>query len=120
MHHIGRTFFVRHTGVMAGNQIDGRISLPTLLSYLGKSCNQVLIEAGATLVGAFIGAGLADELVLYQAMKILGAQGRNLLELPDYQMMADIPTLKLVDERKVGADTRFTLRLESNPSLANK
>uniref|UniRef100_Q0HXJ4 Riboflavin biosynthesis protein RibD n=1 Tax=Shewanella sp. (strain MR-7) TaxID=60481 RepID=Q0HXJ4_SHESR len=100
--------------------IDGRISLPTLLSYLGKSCNQVLIEAGATLAGAFIGAGLADELVLYQAMKVLGAQGRNLLELPDYQMMADIPTLKLVDERKVGADTRFTLRLTSNPSLANK
>ncbi|NSM23579.1 bifunctional diaminohydroxyphosphoribosylaminopyrimidine deaminase/5-amino-6-(5-phosphoribosylamino)uracil reductase RibD [Shewanella sp. ZOR0012] len=100
--------------------IDGRISLPELLSYLGKSCNQVLIEAGAILAGAFIGAGLADELVLYQAMKILGAQGRNLLELPDYQMMADIPTLKLVDERKVGADTRFTLRLESNPSLANK
>ena len=100
--------------------IDGRISLPTLLSYLGKNCNQVLIEAGATLAGAFIGAGLADELVLYQAMKILGAQGRNLLELPDYQMMADIPTLKLVDERKVGADTRFTLRLTSNPSLANK
>ncbi|MFV0596525.1 bifunctional diaminohydroxyphosphoribosylaminopyrimidine deaminase/5-amino-6-(5-phosphoribosylamino)uracil reductase RibD [Shewanella sp.] len=100
--------------------IDGRISLPALLSYLGKSCNQVLIEAGATLAGAFIGAELADELVLYQAMKILGAQGRNLLELPDYQMMADIPTLKLVDERKVGADTRFTLRLTSNPSLANK
>ncbi|WP_088210824.1 bifunctional diaminohydroxyphosphoribosylaminopyrimidine deaminase/5-amino-6-(5-phosphoribosylamino)uracil reductase RibD [Shewanella sp. Shew256] len=100
--------------------IDGRISLPALLSYLGKSCNQVLIEAGATVAGAFIGAGLADELVLYQAMKILGAQGRNLLELPDYQMMADIPTLKLVDERKVGADTRFTLRLTSNSSLANK
>ncbi|BDQ65218.1 bifunctional diaminohydroxyphosphoribosylaminopyrimidine deaminase/5-amino-6-(5-phosphoribosylamino)uracil reductase RibD [Shewanella xiamenensis] len=100
--------------------IDGRISLPTLLSYLGKNCNQVLIEAGATLAGAFIGAGLADELVLYQAMKILGAQGRNLLELPDYQMMADIPTLKLVDERKVGADKRFTLRLTFNPSLANK
>jgi diaminohydroxyphosphoribosylaminopyrimidine deaminase/5-amino-6-(5-phosphoribosylamino)uracil reductase len=100
--------------------IDGRISLPELLSYLGKSCNQVLIEAGATLAGAFIDVGLADELVLYQAMKILGAQGRNLLELPDYQMMADIPTLKLVDERKVGADMRFTLRLESNPSLANK
>lgn len=100
--------------------IEGRISLPALLSYLGKSCNQVLIEAGAILAGAFIGAGLADELVLYQAMKILGAQGRNLLELPDYQMMADIPTLKLVDERKVGADMRFTLRLTSNPSLANK
>lgn len=100
--------------------IEGRISLPALLSYLGKSCNQVLIEAGATLAGAFIGAGLANELVLYQAMKILGAQGRNLLELPDYQVMADIPALRLVDERKVGADTRLTLRLKPKLSLSNK
>lgn len=100
--------------------IEGRISLPALLSYLGKSCNQVVIEAGATLAGAFIGAGLANELVLYQAMKILGAQGRNLLELPDYQVMADIPALRLVDERKVGADTRLTLRLKPKLSLSNK
>lgn len=100
--------------------IEGRISLPALLSYLGQSCNQVLVEAGATLAGAFIGEGLADELVLYQAMKILGAQGRNLLELPDYQTMADIPALRLVDERKVGVDTRLTLRLKPKPSLSNK
>lgn len=100
--------------------IEGRISLPALLSYLGQSCNQVLVEAGATLAGAFIGTGLADELVLYQAMKILGAQGRNLLELPDYQTMADIPALRLVDERKVGVDTRLTLRLKPKPSLSNK
>ncbi|WP_297893261.1 bifunctional diaminohydroxyphosphoribosylaminopyrimidine deaminase/5-amino-6-(5-phosphoribosylamino)uracil reductase RibD [Shewanella sp.] len=100
--------------------IEGRISLPALLSYLGQSCNQVLVEAGATLAGAFIGSGLADELVLYQAMKILGAQGRNLLDLPDYQMMTDIPALRLVDERKVGVDTRLTLRLKPKPSLSNK
>lgn len=100
--------------------IEGRISLPSLLSYLGQSCNQVLVEAGATLAGTFIGAGLADELVLYQAMKILGAQGRNLLELPDYQTMADIPALRLVDERKVGVDTRLTLRLKPILSLSNK
>lgn len=98
----------------------GRICLAALLSYLGNSCNQVLIEAGATLAGAFVGAGLADELVLYQAMKLLGSKGRNALELPDYQTLADIVPLKLVDERKVGADTRLTFRLNANPSLANK
>ncbi|PIW62497.1 MAG: riboflavin biosynthesis protein RibD [Shewanella sp. CG12_big_fil_rev_8_21_14_0_65_47_15] len=100
--------------------IEGRISLAALLSYLGKSCNQVLVEAGATLAGAFVAAGLADELVLYQAMKILGGQGHNLLQLPDYQTMAQIPALTLVDERKVGVDTRLTLRLKPKPSLSNK
>lgn len=99
--------------------VDGRISLAALLSYLGKSCNRVLVEAGATLAGAFLAQGFADELVLYQAMKILGGQGRNLLQLPDYQTMAQIPALTLIDERKLGTDTRLTLNVMSHSSLSN-
>ncbi|MGL5359051.1 MAG: bifunctional diaminohydroxyphosphoribosylaminopyrimidine deaminase/5-amino-6-(5-phosphoribosylamino)uracil reductase RibD, partial [Shewanella sp.] len=98
--------------------IDGRVSLPELLSYLGQSCNQLLVEAGATLAGAFLAGGLVDELVLYQGMKILGSHGRNLLQLPDYQTMAEIPAFTLVDERKLGPDMRLTL--VPNPSLSNK
>jgi diaminohydroxyphosphoribosylaminopyrimidine deaminase/5-amino-6-(5-phosphoribosylamino)uracil reductase len=79
----------------------------------------VLVEAGATLAGAFLAEGLADELVLYQAMKILGGQGRNLLQLPDYQTMAQIPALMLVDERKLGPDTRLILSVMLDTSLIN-
>ncbi|MGL5147280.1 MAG: RibD family protein, partial [Plesiomonas shigelloides] len=74
-------------------------------------CNRVLVEAGATLSGAFINAGLCDELVLYQAPTLLGSHGRNMLCLPDYQFMADRPELILVDERKLGRDWRFTFSL---------
>ncbi|MGS0726699.1 bifunctional diaminohydroxyphosphoribosylaminopyrimidine deaminase/5-amino-6-(5-phosphoribosylamino)uracil reductase RibD, partial [Shewanella sp. 0m-11] len=55
----------------------------------------------------------ADEIVLYQAMKILGSHGRNLLALDDFQAMMDIPRLNLIDERKVGKDTRLTLRVSN-------
>jgi len=92
---------------------SGRVSLSELFEYLGKSCNSVLIEAGATLAGSVIAQGHGDELVLYQAMKILGSAGRNLVTLEDYQAMSDVPTMKLIDERKVGLDTRLTLDIRS-------
>ncbi|MBT1443396.1 bifunctional diaminohydroxyphosphoribosylaminopyrimidine deaminase/5-amino-6-(5-phosphoribosylamino)uracil reductase RibD [Shewanella sp. JM162201] len=90
---------------------DGRIDLAALLNHLGENCNRVLVEAGGTLAGAFIGAGLCDELVLYQAPKLLGSHGRDMLQLPDYQTMAELPGLKLIDERKLGQDWRFSFTL---------
>ncbi|QYJ79721.1 bifunctional diaminohydroxyphosphoribosylaminopyrimidine deaminase/5-amino-6-(5-phosphoribosylamino)uracil reductase RibD [Shewanella acanthi] len=101
-----------HVTCLQLSAVDGRVSIPELLAYLGQSCNQVLVEAGATLAGAFLAEGLVNELVLYQAMKILGAKGRNLLELPDYQMMSDIPDLTPTDVRKLGKDTRITLSVK--------
>ena len=94
-----------------GNQ---RVDLNELLRYLGQSINNVLVESGATLAGAFIEQGLVDNLILYQAPKILGATGRNLLNLPEYQHMDQIPSLTLIDERKVGADTKFVFSLKSD------
>lgn len=99
-----------HVSCLVLPAIAGRVALPELLKYLGQSCNHLLVEAGATLAGAFMAQQLVDELVLYQAPKILGASGRNLLQLPDYQAMGDIPVLTVVDERKVGNDTKLTLK----------
>ena len=42
-----------------------------------------MIEAGSTLATAFIQADLVDEIVLYQAPKILGTAARGLFELPE-------------------------------------
>jgi diaminohydroxyphosphoribosylaminopyrimidine deaminase / 5-amino-6-(5-phosphoribosylamino)uracil reductase len=90
---------------------DGRVPLLSLFEHLGKSCNQVLIEAGAILAGKVLELGLADELYLYQAMKILGSHGRNLVTLPDFQAMDDIPRLQLKDSRQLGEDRRYIFRL---------
>ncbi len=95
---------------IAANE-DGRVDLHALFTYLGKQCNSVLIESGASLAGSVLDAKLADELYLYQAMKILGSHGRNLLQLNDYQSMEQIPELQLVDSRRIGADQRMIFSL---------
>lgn len=92
---------------------EGRVPLATLFEYLGQRCNSVLVEAGATLAGSVIGQCHADELILYQAQKLLGSAGRNLINLPDYSSMAEIPSIELIDERKLGDDTRLTLKIRS-------
>ncbi|MCL1112416.1 bifunctional diaminohydroxyphosphoribosylaminopyrimidine deaminase/5-amino-6-(5-phosphoribosylamino)uracil reductase RibD [Shewanella basaltis] len=88
----------------------GRISLPALLAYLGATANSVFVEAGATLAGAFVAQNLADDVVLYQAPKILGSHGRNMLQLPDYTTLEQTPSLQLIDERSIGKDKRYILR----------
>ena len=100
-----------HVTTLILDSADGRIALNTLLVLLGEQCNSVLIEAGATLAGAIIEQGLADELILYQAPKILGSHGRNMLELPSFEAMSDIPNLTLIDERKLGSDIRYQFKL---------
>ena len=67
------TLLQRDTGDLAG-----------LLDWLAREreSNELLIEAGATLTGAFIAAGLVDELVLYQASTLLGSNARAAFELP--------------------------------------
>jgi diaminohydroxyphosphoribosylaminopyrimidine deaminase/5-amino-6-(5-phosphoribosylamino)uracil reductase len=91
---------------------SGKIPLLALLMYLGQQANSVLIEAGATLAGAFVAQGLADDIVLYQAPKILGSHGRNMLVLDDYTSMDQAPKLQLIDERNIGQDKRYILRYQ--------
>ncbi|GAA5191606.1 bifunctional diaminohydroxyphosphoribosylaminopyrimidine deaminase/5-amino-6-(5-phosphoribosylamino)uracil reductase RibD [Ferrimonas gelatinilytica] len=91
-------------------QAQGKLDLSALLTELGRrEINEVLVEAGAGLAGAFISAGLWDELVLYQAPKLMGSGARGLLQLPDFPAMAAVDTLTFSDVRRVGADLRLTL-----------
>jgi diaminohydroxyphosphoribosylaminopyrimidine deaminase/5-amino-6-(5-phosphoribosylamino)uracil reductase len=87
---------------------DGRIDLRLLLQRLAEQqCNEVLVEAGATLAGAFVAAGLVDELVIYMAPTLMGNQARGLLNLP-IEAMADKRPLKITDIRAIGDDWRIT------------
>lgn len=85
------------------------IDLPTLLNYLAKQeqCNEVLVETGARLAGAFIQAQLVDELVVYMAPTLLGSQARPLVDLP-LSEMREQQRLILADVRHLGEDVRLT------------
>lgn len=91
----------------AGN---GRIPLAALLERLAAlGHTDVLVEAGATLAGAFLQQGLADELVLYLAPSLLGHEARPLVALPGMERLDQRLDFALRDVRVVGGDLRLDL-----------
>lgn len=62
---------------------EDEIDLAVLLGALAeRGCNEVLVEAGPRLVGAFLAQGLWDELLVYVAPKLLGSDARPTAMLP--------------------------------------
>lgn len=103
-----------HAEVRALPAVDGRIPLDAMLDELGRrEVNEVLVEAGATLSGAFLAAGLVDELVIYMAPMLLGDAAPGAFTLPALAAAAGIeaaPRLEITAVRAVGRDWRFTAR----------
>lgn len=87
---------------------SGQVDLKALLSALAdREVNEVLVESGATLAGAFLQQGLVDEMVLYMAPKLLGHGARAVFNLPGLVNMADQIKLEIKDVRNVGVDLRI-------------
>jgi diaminohydroxyphosphoribosylaminopyrimidine deaminase/5-amino-6-(5-phosphoribosylamino)uracil reductase len=87
-----------------------RVDLAALLAELGaRGINELHVEAGPTLSGALLRAGLVDELLLYQAPVFLGP-GRPLLELPALARLEDAPRWQLRELREIGGDLRVIAR----------
>lgn len=85
--------------------------LSALMTTLGaRGINEVLVEAGATLGGALLGAGLVDEIVLYLAPLLLGDAARGLFHLPKVQTLAEALKLEITDVQAVGDDWRIIAR----------
>jgi diaminohydroxyphosphoribosylaminopyrimidine deaminase/5-amino-6-(5-phosphoribosylamino)uracil reductase len=92
----------------------GRLSLPAVLAWLGgEGINEVWTEAGPTLAGALLAAGLVDELVVYLAPRLLGPDARPLAHLPPLARLADAAPWRVQDMRPIGPDIRIMLRPES-------
>lgn len=91
---------------------DGRVDLTATLAALGeRGINEVTVEAGARLNGAWLQSGLIDELVLYQAPVLLGGTATDMADFC-LTSLADKLAPRLVDIRQVGADIRYTLRFD--------
>lgn len=87
------------------------IDLVVLMSQIGRrQINSLLVEAGPSLAGALLSTGLVDELILYQAPKLLGANARPLFSLPKLEKLNDAPEFTLLDVQKIGADVRLRLK----------
>jgi diaminohydroxyphosphoribosylaminopyrimidine deaminase/5-amino-6-(5-phosphoribosylamino)uracil reductase len=85
------------------------VDLPELMQYLAeRECNEVLIEAGATLAGSALSSRIVDELVIYVAPHLMGSDAKGMFNMPELQTMQDRIELAIQDVRMIGDDLRIT------------
>jgi diaminohydroxyphosphoribosylaminopyrimidine deaminase/5-amino-6-(5-phosphoribosylamino)uracil reductase len=95
---------------------NGRVNLPDLLSILAsRGVNEVLLEAGQGLNGAFLQAGLIDEFIFYFAPKLMGADAKSMFNIPELTEMQQATNLQILDVRQIEHD----IRLRAKPAKYN-
>lgn len=83
----------------------GGLDLDAVLRRLADyESNELLVECGPRLAGAFLRAALVDELLLYVAPTLLGA---GALPLADFN--GELAAFEFRDVRRIGADLRLIL-----------
>ena len=94
-------------------------SLKFILHTLAQEgINDAWVEAGATLSAAFMQQDCVDELVLYQAPKILGKHAMDLLPLQaDAQVLAQESQWQTSSIETVGNDIKWRLRHASHVGI---
>jgi len=101
------------TLVLPDQQREGapQIDLAALMSELARrSFNEIHVEAGFKLNGALVRAGLADELLVYLAPKLMG-EARGMVHLPALSDLAQAQPLRFHEVTMVGEDVRLLARL---------
>lgn len=92
---------------------DGLLDLNAVLQALAaRGINEVQVEAGATLAGALLRENLVDEVLLYIAPVLLGADARPLFDGLHIDEMSQRLRLQTVETRRFGDDLRLLLRPE--------
>ena len=88
----------------------GRVDLGKMLDKLGeRQVNDVHLEAGAVLNGAFLDADLVDEIVLYTAPCLFGS-GRPIAAVAEPASPGAARRWSVADVRQIGGDLRMILR----------
>jgi diaminohydroxyphosphoribosylaminopyrimidine deaminase/5-amino-6-(5-phosphoribosylamino)uracil reductase len=92
---------------------DGdKVDLAALVSTLGEmECNDVMIEAGACLAGAFLRNDLVDALTIYLAPMIMGTHARGMFHMPGVDALSDSVDLTVIGITRIGDDIRITAEL---------
>lgn len=70
-----------------------------------EGLTRILIEAGGRFAAGLIRAGLVDELALFQAGCVIGAEGRAVLGPLGLAALADAPRPRLIESITCGDDT---------------
>lgn len=91
---------MQHSGVDLGSMLQWMAS---------RDINEVHVEAGSRLSGAFLDADYVDELLLYMAPTLLG-QGIPMAQLNPLTSLAHAQRFQFTDMTPIGSDVRLCLR----------
>ena len=97
---------------------DG-IDCEKLLNHLAlhEQINDVLVEAGPTLVGNLLENKLVDELIIYLAPSLLGHQATPMALLKSVEGLEDRICGKFTDVEKFGEDLRITVKIDDDATI---
>lgn len=93
---------------------EGQVDMATLMQNLGsRGLTRVLCEGGGTLAASLLSDGLVDQLVVFSAGKVLGAEGKPSVGAVGIGQLANAPEFQLMEQRRVGADIMHVWRREN-------
>jgi diaminohydroxyphosphoribosylaminopyrimidine deaminase/5-amino-6-(5-phosphoribosylamino)uracil reductase len=91
---------------------SGKVDLAAMLQDMGRlEINELHVEAGHTLNGALIRAGLVDEFLIYLAPKLLG-QGRDMASFGPLTELSQAVPLVFQSTQMIGPDLRVLARVQ--------
>ncbi len=73
-----------------------------------QQCYDVLVEAGASVAGSFLSQQLVDELIVYQAPCLLGAQARPMVDFNPLSLAQQL-RFDLCSHEQLGSDLKLIL-----------
>jgi diaminohydroxyphosphoribosylaminopyrimidine deaminase / 5-amino-6-(5-phosphoribosylamino)uracil reductase len=97
----------------------GGLDLDAVVRHLAaREVNELMLECGPTLAGAFVARRLVDELVLYVAPKLLGADAAPLLRICLGDLAQPLPAYEFREVERVGDDVRLILDLKNSSACS--
>jgi diaminohydroxyphosphoribosylaminopyrimidine deaminase/5-amino-6-(5-phosphoribosylamino)uracil reductase len=97
---------------------NAKVDLAAMLADLAeREINELHVEAGHKLNGSLVREGLADELLLYLAPKLLG-QGAGIADLGPFSVLSQAHALEIHSYSQIGPDLRIQARWSQAPKVS--
>jgi len=90
---------------------DDRLDIESILSYLAQEeqVNDVMVESGAIVAGAFVQSGMVDEIHCFIAPTLMGDAAKPMFALPGIDSMDQKMNLQIKSMTSFGDDIRLIL-----------
>ena len=101
--------------VERGGGLSGQVDIISLLDRLAQlEVNELLVEAGPALAGAFMTGNHCDELIVYIAPKILGSTARRAFDVPSPSTLLNSKIWKTFSIDQLGDDLKLVLKSKNS------